>query len=73
MSVYFTNYTAGKIVDLWVTNLSGTGRSVTHGVSATNATNNGLTKTVPSTSTAKFQFYSINGDLANTFVAIVQG
>jgi len=73
MSVYFTNYTAGKIVDLWVTNLSGTGRSVTHGVSATNATNNGLTKTVPSTSTAKFQFYSISGDLANTFVAIVQG
>jgi hypothetical protein len=73
MSVYFTNFTIGKIVDIWVTNLSGTGRSVTHGVSATNATNNGLAKTVPSTSTAKFQFYSLNADVGNTFVAITQG
>jgi len=73
MTVYFTNYTVGKIVDLWVTNLSGTNKTVTHGVSATNATNNGTTKVIPGTSTAKFQFYSIDGDLANTFVAIVQG
>ena len=73
MTVYFTNYTAGKIVDLWLTNLSGTNKTVTHGVSGLNATNNGTTKTVPGTSTAKFQFYSIDGDLANTFVAITQG
>jgi hypothetical protein len=73
MTVYFTNYTVGKIVDLWVTNLSATNKTVTHGVSATNATNNGTTKVIPGTSTAKFQFYSIDGDLANTFVAITQG
>jgi hypothetical protein len=73
MTVYFTNYTTGKIVDLWVTNLSGTNKTITHGVSATNSTDNDVDKTIPGTSTAKFQYYSIDGDLANTFVAITQG
>jgi len=73
MTVNFTNFTTGKIVDLWVTNLSGTARTITHGVSATNATNNGTTESIPSTSTAKFQFYSFDGNLGNTYVAIVQG
>jgi hypothetical protein len=73
MTVNFTNFITGKIVDLWVTNLSGTARTITHGVSATNATNNGTTESIPSTSTAKFQFYSFDGNLGNTYVAIVQG
>ena len=73
MTVHFTNFTAGKIVDLWVTNLAGGGRTVTHGVSATNSTNNGVDKSVPATSTTKFQYYSFDGNLGNTYVAIVQG
>jgi hypothetical protein len=73
MTVYFTNYETGKIVDLWITNLSALTRTITHGLSATNATNNGTTKDIPSTSTAKFQYYSIDGNAANTFVAIIQG
>ena len=73
MSVYFTNYITGKIVDLWVTNLSGTNKKITHGVSATNSTDNAVDKNIPGTSTAKFQYYSIDGNLANTFVAITQG
>ena len=73
MTVNFTNFTAGKIVDLWVTNLAGGGRTVTHGVSATNSTNNNVNESIPATSTAKFQFYSFDGNLGNTYVSIVQG
>ena len=73
MTVYFTNYQTGKIVDLWITNLSGLTRTITHGLSATNSTVNSTTQDIPSTSTAKFQYYSIDGDAANTFVAIIQG
>jgi hypothetical protein len=73
MEVYLTNFTAGKIVELWVTNLAGGGRTVTHGVSATNSTGNAVDKTIPSTSTAKFQYYSFDGNLGNTYVSIVQG
>ena len=73
MQVYFTNFQVGKIVDIWITNLSGTNKTVTHGVVETNATNNGLTKIIPGTSTAKFQYYSLNADVGNTFVAITQG
>jgi hypothetical protein len=73
MDVYFTNFITGKIVDLWITNLSATNKTITHGVSATNSTDNAVDKVIPGTSTAKFQYYSIDGDLANTFVAIVQG
>jgi hypothetical protein len=73
MTVYFTNYETGKIVDLWITNLSGLTRTITHGLSATNSTVNSTTQDIPSTSTAKFQYYSIDGNAANTFVAIIQG
>jgi hypothetical protein len=72
-TISFTNYTAGKVVEVWMTNVAGSGHSVTHGVSATNATNNQTTKTIPATSSIKLQYFSIDGDLANTFVAITQG
>jgi hypothetical protein len=73
MTVSFTNFQVGKIVDLWITNLSGLSRTVTHGLTATNSTNNDTVQAIPSTSTSKFQYYSIDGDAANTFVSIIQG
>lgn len=68
--VTLTNYVAGKEVNVWVTNLSGTGRTFTHGCSALNSTTNATTFTIPSTSSARLKYFSIHEDNANTFVSI---
>jgi hypothetical protein len=67
----FSNFTAGKQVEVWLTNTSGISRTVTHGCSATQSTKNSTTFTLASTSTAWLKYYCVNGDLANTFVTIV--
>jgi hypothetical protein len=67
----FSNYTAGKQVEVWLTNTSGLSRTVTHGCSSINSTKNSTTFTLASTSTAWLKYYCVNGDLANTFVTIV--
>jgi hypothetical protein len=72
-TVSFTNFTAGKVVDLWITNFANQNKVVTHGVSGLNATNNSATKTIPSTSTMMLKYFCYDGDVANTFVAITQG
>jgi hypothetical protein len=71
LTLSFTNYTAGKIVEVWLTNTGVTGRTVTHGCSATNSSENATTFTIPSTSSAYIRYFSIDGNLANTFVTSV--
>jgi hypothetical protein len=70
-TITLQNFVAGKVVEMWITNLSGSNRAVTHGVSALNSTNNGTTVTIPSTSSAYFKYFSIDGDAANTFLSVV--
>lgn len=72
-SFTFTNYVVGKVVEVWITNLASGVRTVTHGCSSTNSTNNNANQNIPATSTTYFKFFSYDGDVANTFVAIVQG
>ena len=72
-TVTLSNFVAGKIVEVWVTNLSGSNRTFTHGCSALNSTHNPATATIPATSSAYFKYFSIDGDLANTFVSVIQG
>jgi Icc-related predicted phosphoesterase len=64
----FTNYTPGKQVEVWLTNTSGVTRTVTHGCSAVNSTDNGTTFALPSTSTAWIKYYCVDGDAANVYV-----
>ncbi len=71
LTVSFTNYTYGKIVEVWLTNTSGSNRTVTHGCSALNSSDNSTTLTIPSTSSAYLRYFSLDGDLANTFVTSV--
>jgi hypothetical protein len=66
----FSNYTAGKQVEVWLTNTGGTQRTVTHGCSALNSTINSTTFTIPATSSAWLKYYCVDGDLANTFVTV---
>jgi hypothetical protein len=65
-----TNFVHGKVVEVWLVNTSGSTRTITHGCSSTNSSENSSTFTMASTSSAYLKYFSIDGDLANTFVAI---
>ena len=65
-----TNFVYGKVVEVWLTNTSGSNRTVTHGCSALNSSVNSTTFTIPATSSAYLKYFSIDGNLANTFVAV---
>jgi formylmethanofuran dehydrogenase subunit C len=71
LTVSFSDYKTGKIVELWLTNASGSQRIITHGCSALNSTINSTTFNMPATSSAYLKYFSIDGDLANTFVFII--
>ena len=70
-TISLSNYVAGKVVEVWILNTSGVNRTVTHGCSAENSTINSTTVTLPGTSSAYLRYFSIDGDNANTFVAIL--
>lgn len=70
LTVSHSNFIAGKVVEMWLVNIGGIGRTITHGISSTNSTTNSTTFTIAGTSSAHLRFFSIDGDLANTFVAV---
>ena len=69
-TITLSNYVYGKVVEVWLTNISGVTRTITHGCASTNSTENSTTFTIPATSSAYLRYFSIDGDNANTFVAI---
>jgi len=71
LTVTLTNFQSGKVCELWLTNTSGLTRTITHGCSSINSTKNSTTFTMPGTSSAYLRYFSITGDAANTFVAII--
>lgn len=73
LTMSFSNYTYGKVVEAWVTNTAGTGQTINLGTQANNSTTGSTTLTVASQRSAKLQYFSIDGDLANTFVAVTYG
>lgn len=70
LTVTLSNFVFGKVVEVWLTNTSGLTRTITHGCSSINSSVNHPAFTMPSTSSAYLRYFSIDGDLANTFVAI---
>jgi hypothetical protein len=70
LTISLSNYVYGKVVEVWLTNTGGTTRTVTHGCTATNSSTNSTTFDMPGTSSAYLRYFSIDGDNANTFVAI---
>lgn len=73
LTMSFSNYTYGKVVEVWVTNTAGTGQTINLGTQANNSTTGSTTLSVASQRSAKLQYFSIDGDLANTFVAVTYG
>lgn len=70
LTMSFSNYTYGKVVEVWVSNTSGIGQTINLGTLANNSTTGSTSLSVASLRSAKLQYFSINGDLANTFVAV---
>ncbi len=66
--VAHTNFVLGKYIELFVYNDSGVTRTITHGVSANNASTKSLTSLVPPYSTKHLKYFTIDSDLANTYV-----
>jgi hypothetical protein len=69
-TITLSNYIIGKVVEVWLTNTSGLTRTITHGCTSTNSSENATTFTMPGTSSAYLRYFSIDGDNANTFVTI---
>ena len=70
ISISLDNFQEGKVVEMWLTNYSGLTRTVTHGCYATNSSTNSTTFNISATSSAYIKYFSMDGDLANTFVTI---
>ncbi len=70
LTVSMTNYTSGKEVILWFVNNAGSTQTVTHGCLANNSTIKNTSFSMPSLSTAYLRYFSFDGTLSNTFVAI---
>lgn len=66
-----SNYTYGKIVEVWLTNTGAQNRTITHGCSAINSTVNSTTYSIPATSTIMARYMSMDGTLANTLVSVI--
>jgi hypothetical protein len=71
VTMSFTNFTLGKVVEVWITNTAGTNQTFTHGCSALNSTVNATTYTIPGTSTIVAKYLSFGTDLANVLVSII--
>jgi hypothetical protein len=70
LTMSFSNYTYGKVVEVWLTNTAGNGQTINLGCLANNSTTGGTTLSVASGRSTKLQYFSVDGDLANTFCAI---
>lgn len=71
MAISLSNYVAGKVVEVWITNSSGTNKTITHGCLANNSTSKATTFVIQGLGCAYLKYFSIDGDNANTFVSIV--
>ena len=71
VTITHTNFVSGKVVEVWLINNGVQNRTVTHGLSAQNSTTKSTTFTITSGSSAYLKFFSVDGDLANTFVAVI--
>jgi hypothetical protein len=70
LTVNLSGFQFGKVVELWFVNTAGSTQTVTHGCYSNNSTINATSFTMPGSSSAYLRYFSIDGDLANTYVSI---
>lgn len=72
-TISLNNFYPGKVVEVWLTNVDtgpGSNHTITHGCYANNSTIGATSFTLSSLHSAYLRYFSIDGDLANTFVSI---
>jgi len=72
-TINLNGYSAGKVVEVWLTNVDtgvGSNHTITHGCYANNSTIGAASFTLSSLHSAYLRYFSIDGDLANTFVSV---
>ena len=67
-----SNYVAGKVVEMWLTNTAGSTQSLTHGCLANNSTTGTTSTNVSAGHTIYLKYFSVGSDQANTFVSVVK-
>jgi hypothetical protein len=70
LTITLSNFVYGKVIEVWIVNSAAQNKTVTHGCFANNSTEHSTTFTIVSQSCAYLRYFSIDGDLANTFVSI---
>ena len=70
LTVSLSNYITGKTVELWVTNTAGNGQTINFGTLANNTTTGATSLSIASGRSARLTYFSIDGDQANTFLAV---
>jgi hypothetical protein len=72
-TINLSGFATGKIVEVWLTNTDtggGSNHTITHGCLANNSTIGATSFTLSSLHSAYLKYFSIDGDLANTFVSV---
>jgi hypothetical protein len=72
-TISLSNFQTGKVVEVWLTNTdtgAGSNHTITHGCYANNSTIGASSFTLSSLHSAYLRYFSIDGDLANTYVSI---
>jgi hypothetical protein len=72
-TISLSGYKTGKIVEVWLTNTDtggGSNHTITHGCLANNSTIGAASFTLTSLHSAYIKYFSIDGDLANTFCQV---
>jgi hypothetical protein len=70
MAVTLSNYRAGSDITLFVTNIGGIARTITHGCTALNSSVGATTFSLGGTTTARIKYYSFDSDNANTYCSV---
>lgn len=69
-TITLSNYTNGKVVEVWITNSANQNKTITHGCLANNSTVRSTSFTIQASACAFLKYFSIDGDNANTYVSI---
>ena len=70
LTITLANFIPGKFIDLFITNTDNSQHTITHGCSAINSSVGATTFNLGATRTAHLRYASLDGDLANTYVAV---
>ena len=73
LNITVSGFQAGKVTEVWLTHFGNNNDTITHGCNAGNATKSGTSFNVNIPTLVYLRYFSVDGDLANTYVSINYG